>query len=122
MRLSSHLLLLCIFFVSSVVCQASPTITSISPTTVAPGMQMTLTGSGFGTQAEDVMFLPTSGGHIEVASFASWSDTQIVLTVPNGVSPGNVEVQQGANNSNLVSYTTIVPTLTSPRVLRPECR
>jgi len=61
----------------------TPHISSISPTSLAPGMQATLTGSGFGA---------TQGSHGSVqfqssgsAAVVSWNDTQIVATVPAGI-------------------------------------
>jgi hypothetical protein len=95
------------------------TLGSISPTSIQPGTQLTLTGSGFGTVAGSVRF--QAGSTVYAASFVSWSDTQIVLTVPNGVSPGNVAILQNGVYSNAVSYSTIPATLgsISPTSIKP---
>jgi len=79
------LLCSCLMF-PSVLFGQTPVITSISPTQVTPGGQMTITGSGFGA---------SEGNNGDVAlyntypSVVSWSDTQIVVTVPANVMPGN---------------------------------
>ncbi|MFZ0308533.1 MAG: kelch repeat-containing protein, partial [Candidatus Sulfotelmatobacter sp.] len=77
-----------------------PVLTSISPTAVAPGMQVTLTGSGFGTVPYAVIF-----GGTAVWTFTSWTDTQIVVTVPSEIAPGNVSVVQNGVYSNSIAYT-----------------
>src|SRR6266481_5260558 len=84
-----------------VVAGTQPSITTISPGSGAVGSQVTITGSGFGaTQGTGtVSFNGTA------ASIVSWSDTQIVATVPTGATTGNVTVQQGGTVSNGVSFT-----------------
>jgi hypothetical protein len=86
-----------------------PVLTSISPTAVLPGMQLTLTGSGFGAAAGSggVYF----GG--PYGTVVSWSDTQVLVTVPSGIGPGNVLLFQNNVNSNSLAYTVIPPALTS---------
>jgi hypothetical protein len=111
----------CLLFVAGpAIANAAPTLTSISPTAVKPGMTMTLTGSGFGATQSSVTFSAT-GDTQGVTSFMSWSDTQIVLTVPNAIVPGSVIVTVGGVQSNGVAYTTIAPTLTSisPGAVKP---
>jgi hypothetical protein len=61
-----------------------PSITSVSPTTAGAGVPVTISGSNFGvTQGNSSVQL--SGQSFTISS---WSDTQIVATVPAGVSPG----------------------------------
>jgi hypothetical protein len=86
-----------------------PVITSISPTLVAPGMQMTITGTGFGA-TEGSGFVATANTN---GSVVSWSDTQIVITLAQGTSQGQVYVQQGGVISNQVPYTLIAPVISS---------
>jgi len=90
---------------------AQPTLLSISPTAIAPGTQLTLTGSGFGTSPGAVFF--SWGSSVEVSSFSTWNDNTIVLTVPSDIVPGTVSVDVNGVYSNTISYTTIPPTLTS---------
>jgi hypothetical protein len=86
-----------------------PLITSISPTLVAPGTQMTITGTGFGaTEGSGFVATANTNGNV-----VSWSDTQIVITLAQGTSQGEVYVQQGGVISNQVPYTLITPTITS---------
>ena len=78
-----------------------PTITSISPTTVAPGQQVTITGTNFGSTSAYVMF-----GSIAYPWVSSWSNTQIVVTVPANAQSAPVHVQNsGGAQSNLVNLT-----------------
>jgi hypothetical protein len=80
-----------------------PVITSLSSTTLSPGMQLTITGTGFGTtqQGGVVAIGPESNG-----SVTSWSSTQIVVTVPSaGLQPGDVYVKQYTVSSNGVAFT-----------------
>jgi hypothetical protein len=65
-----------------------PLITSISPTTVRPGTQVTMNGAGFGaTQGSSTV---TFNGI--TTPVVSWSDTQIVATVPSGATSGAITV------------------------------
>ena len=85
----------------------SPVITSISPTQVAPGMQMTITGTGFGSGQGLVPTANTNG------IINSWSDTQIVITVAQGTTQGSVYVVSGGGSSNGVPFTTFPAVITS---------
>lgn len=86
-----------------------PQITSISPTLGGAGRSVTVTGTGFlatqdsGYNRGTLNF--TNGGS---AAIASWSDTQVVATVPSGSITGPVRVNVSLQDSNLVNYT--VPT------------
>ena len=93
-----------------------PTLTAISPTSLSPGMQATLTGSGFGASPGFVGLQNQNSVPI-----VSWSDTQIVVTVPAGTIPGHANVYQNGVYSNPVSFTMVPPTLTliSPTGLAP---
>jgi RHS repeat-associated protein len=77
-----------------------PQITSVSPSSGAPGTSVTLTGSGFratqsaGGNTSGVYFNGTG------AAVTSWSDTQIVATVPANVLTGPVTVSGFNANSN----------------------
>ncbi len=93
-------------------------LTAISPTNLSPGMQVTLTGSGFG--------MAQGGGFVELQNLnripiISWSDTQIVATVPAGTISGRANVLQNGTWSNGVPFTMIPANLTavSPINLSP---
>ena len=113
---------LCLLLVSTLTF-AAPTLTSISPTSIKPGIAMTLTGSGFGT-AQGAVTFSAPGDTQGASSFTSWSNTQIVLTVPNSIVPGTVTVTVSGATSNGIAYTTIAPTLTSisPTSVKPGLR
>src|SRR5581483_11080546 len=113
-----------LLLLTSLVCLAcvqsaygAPTLTSISPTALSPGMQVTFTGSGFGaTQGSGSVGFNNTGG-----TEVSWSDTQVVATVAAGTNPGNAWVTQNGTRSNYVAFTMVPPTLTSisPTALKP---
>jgi hypothetical protein len=79
---------------------ASPIVSSISPTSAATGVQVTISGSGFGAvQGSGNVILGSASGTV-----VSWGDTQIVATVPNGSVSGIALVQQGDVESNSVPF------------------
>jgi IPT/TIG domain/Glucodextranase, domain B len=84
---------------------ATLNISSISPSSGAPGTTVTITGSGFG--ATQTTSLVTFNGTAAVVS--SWSDTQIVATVPNNATTGNVLVIENNTPSNGVLFTVATP-------------
>jgi hypothetical protein len=89
---------------------ASPSVSSLSPTSGVPGTQVTLTGSGFGAvQGTGSVWLANK----LAASIVSWSDTQVVATVDSNVASGSGCVQQAGTWSNCVTFTIITPTITS---------
>ena len=85
----------------------SPTITSLSPASGAPGTPVTISGTNFGSTqgSSTVQFDGT------VATATSWSAASITTTVPNGATSGNVVVTVSGAASNGMNFT--VPTLTS---------
>jgi hypothetical protein len=89
---------------------STPVVQGISPIAVSPGMQMTLTGSGFGASQGSGSVYFGSGLY---GTVVSWTATQIVATVPTPVAPGNVMVHQYGVYSNAVPFTVIPPVLSS---------
>lgn len=58
-------------------------ITSVSPTTVAPGELITILGSGFGSGTDWVNYLSTLIiGDVNVSDIESWNDTEIKVYFP----------------------------------------
>src|SRR6266568_8302465 len=89
---------------------ASPTITSLSPTSGAVGASVTITGTNFGSTqgTSSVKFNGT------IATPTSWSATSIVTPVPAGAATGNVAVTVSGVASNGMSFTVLpTPTITS---------
>lgn len=77
----------------------TPTIGHVGPNTLQPGKNITIDGSGFGTSTGTVKFGTTN------ATIVSWSDSQIVATVPQ-VSSGKYDVKvttSGGVTSNTFS-------------------
>jgi YD repeat-containing protein len=81
----------------------SPIITSLSITTGAVGVPITIVGTNFGaTQGTGaVSFNGTA------ATVSSWSATSIAVTVPNGATSGNVVVFASGVNSNGIEFTVL---------------
>ncbi len=79
----------------------SPAVTGLSPTSGSVGTQVQINGSGFGaTQGTStVTFNGTN------AAIVSWSDTQVVATVPSGATSGGVKVTEGGVASNTNTFT-----------------
>jgi hypothetical protein len=86
--------------------QSGPSITGLSPNSGPIGTVLTITGSGFGTTPYWVSF-PYGVG----ANVTSWSDTQIVVTVPLGATTGNVTVLFPTQSSNGMPFTVSTPSV-----------
>jgi len=76
-----------------------PIITSFSPPAGAAGDMVTLLGSGFTTPGITVRFWQ---GQVVTAGFVN-SDSQMTVTVPNGISTGPISIQQGAGAENFTA-------------------
>jgi hypothetical protein len=84
---------------------AAPTVTSISPSQGDAGTVVTINGTNFGTlQNGPAVYFNGSG-----VQPSSWTNTQVVATVPIGTKTGPVAVRVGSLSSNS-SIFTIVPT------------
>jgi RHS repeat-associated protein len=80
-----------------------PSISNFSPTSGPVGTQVTINGSNFGaTQGTSTVTFNSSS-----ASIVSWSNTQIVATVPSAATSGQVKVRVVNLNSNINQYFTI---------------
>ncbi len=79
----------------------APSITSLSPTTGAVGVSVTITGTNFGASqgTSTLSFNGTS------ATPTSWSATSIAVAVPTGATTGNVVVYAAGVASNGVTFT-----------------
>jgi hypothetical protein len=89
---------------------ATPTITSLTPTSAGVGASVTIAGSGFGATkgSSTVSFNGTT------AATTSWSATSIVATAPAGATTGNVVVNASGVNSNGSAFTVLPrPTITA---------
>ena len=75
---------------------APPFVMSAAPASGAPGRQVTITGTGFGSaRGKGVIWLGSTLG-----SVVSWSDTQIVATVASNAQTGAAQVWQNGSWSN----------------------
>jgi IPT/TIG domain len=93
---------------------ASPSITSLSPSSGAVGTLVTITGTNFGaTQGTSTI---TFNG--TVATPTSWSATSIVAPVPAGATTGNVVVTVGGQASNGSSFTVTTALPAEPTLIQ----
>ena len=94
-----------------------PTITSVDPSSGPPGTQVTITGDNFGDtrgagkgkNGKGASYVSFNG--VAATEYESWSNTEIVCTVPEGATTGPVVVVTDAGTSNAdhiftVSYPT----------------
>jgi IPT/TIG domain len=89
----------------------APVINSLTPTSGQVGTGITIDGSNFGTWQEgcSVVF-----GSTEII-LASWSNNQIVFTVPDGTSPGSVSVKVKTLSGTSAAKTfTVIATPPAP--------
>jgi hypothetical protein len=79
-----------------------PQIASLAPNIGGSGNTVTITGTNFGATSATGQVAFIAGG---VWTPSSWSNTQIVATVPSGGSTGGVWVSVNSQGSNLANYT-----------------
>jgi hypothetical protein len=97
---------------------AAPSVTSVSPARVVVGATLTVTGSGFNSNAaaNAVMFTGSSG--VATATPFAATSTSLTVAVPAGAITGPVAVQTGGQQSNgkivevLATATTAQPPAT----------
>ena len=91
---------------------ATPSISSLSPTSGTGGTAVTISGSNFGASqgSSSVTFSGTTATNI-----SSWSDSSIVADVPAGTAEGSgpVIVTVGGTASNSMSFTVTGPQITT---------
>lgn len=86
-------------------CVALPAIKSVQPQDGAPGTFVTLGGQGFGTQFGEVVFLgnpndPADDAVANLACEGSWSDTQVVIQVPEEAVSGPIQLKNAAGSED----------------------
>jgi len=93
-----------LYFVLTLSDTVLPHTNSISPTSGPVGTLVAISGSNFGsTQGSSTVSLGTTA-----ATVSSWSDTQIIATVPSlSVGTYDVMITTSAGSSNLVSFQII---------------
>jgi RHS repeat-associated protein len=93
---------------------SSPLVTSLSPNAGGRGASVTIAGSSFG-QTQGTSTVSFNGA---LASVMSWSSTQIVATVPNNATSGNVVVTVNSiaspSNAPFTVINPVINNLTPP--------
>lgn len=79
--------------------QRKPIIQSISPLIGAPGDEMVIKGSGFGS-TRGTSYVEIAGSKITSSAYKFWSESRIVLTLPSNVQDGLVLVGTFAGKSD----------------------
>lgn len=76
------------------ICVSAPVIESITPPDGAPGTWVTISGKNFGNFQSSVLFTGAEGSvNAELASCSdAWTDTQIIVVVPEGAVDGPITV------------------------------
>lgn len=87
------------------VCTSNPTITDVTPISGAVGTFVTISGTDFGANTGTVTFYDTAGtGTVEATVLNDcadgWSDTQIVVEVPEGAGDGPISITSGNDVSD----------------------
>jgi len=93
--------------------EIAPKITSISPTSGAPGTRVTVNGSNFFSE-QDLSTVTFNG--LSAGFATSWSDSQIVITEPVGATTGSLIVTVGGQSSNALIFTVTGVSLQSVMV------
>ena len=90
-------------------CVIPARVLTVTPTSGAPGTQVTISGSGFGsTQGTSMAWLGSTKANV-----VSWSDTQIMATVAAGSTTGTAQVQRSGVWSNSIAFAVASPTISS---------
>ncbi len=88
---------------------ATPSVTSLSPTSGAAGVQVIISGTGFGSARDTgAVWLGST-----YSTVVSWSDTRVVATVASNSTSGTAQVQQGGAWSNAVAFNVSTATIFS---------
>ncbi|WP_340106298.1 InlB B-repeat-containing protein [Rhodohalobacter sp. 8-1] len=81
-----------------------PEITAISSTTLSADDVIFVTGTNFGNSEGTILFNDLNG------DINSWTDTQISVTIPEGISDGNLLVKNANGTSNAKPYQVVSST------------
>ena len=95
---------------------STPHIDQVAPCIAQPGAQVTISGSDFGFSkgTSQVTFNGTA-----VTAYESWSDTEVICTVPAGTTDGPVRVTTSNGTSNGVEFTVDYPAPTVTGIIPP---
>lgn len=108
------------------VCVNRPRIDGVAPLSGGPGTLVTISGSSFGSAPGEIMFLGATAAGDEKAAApcapAAWTDTQVIVTLPEGAVSGPIQI---TNRDNLSDRTdddfgnVSIPNFTVNTTVRP---
>lgn len=93
-----------VYIISSLLTGSNPKIDSLEPSVAFPGETIVINGENFGKVSVDG-FIIIAGIRPTVSSYLEWTDTKIVLRVPNEVGSGRIFVKSNKNLSNGLLFT-----------------
>lgn len=93
--------------------EAGPYISSFYPTTGGSGQYVTILGSGFGNMrgSRQVLFGDKEASYVfpEVCANSVWSDGQIIVKVPEGLSSGDYGIKINLGDNNIINTDLLSP-------------
>jgi transglutaminase-like putative cysteine protease len=98
------IVLIAIYLVSSIISGSKPEIESLKPSVAFPGEQIIINGINFGNTVDDG-FVIIAGIRPTVSSYIEWSDTKIILRIPDEVGSGRIFVNSRKSLSNGLLFT-----------------
>ena len=98
------LILLTPFFVAQPFAQAQPVIDALDPSTIPPGGQYTITGSGFTPTGNDILW----DGVVQVRKQSPTGTSIDNVPVPQGTAPGDYEITVKNSNGESAALTLTV--------------
>ena len=103
-----------------------PLLQTITPTSVSPGDELVLAGSGLGADPgpgnrnSEAYHVSIGGRHVPDTNITKWSDAEIRLRTPNDASRGLVFVVAAGVSSNALSLVVNPPSITEVDIdIRP---
>ncbi len=89
-----------------VLSEDKPTITTINPDEVYPGGEMMIEGVNFGDSRGD-NYVSFNGEKPESSDYSKWSDTEIVVNVPETAVSGKLFLRVDGDESNSIDFTIL---------------
>lgn len=100
-------------FIKEIDPEAGPYISSFYPTTGTAGQYVTILGGGFGNArgSRQVFFGDKEASYVfpEVCANSVWSDNQVIVKVPDGLSAGNFIIKIKLDDSTFINTDLLSP-------------
>ena len=93
----------------------APKISSISPANGPVGTAVTISGESFGS-AKGTSLVKLGGTIIPDENISSWSNNEIIISIPSGAIDGYFEIIAGGGSSNSTNFTVTTPSPAAPSI------